>query len=117
MTQALVTSIVLAALAAAGCVAPGAAQPPSARRVGEDVCLAASRTSGDATAGAATGCMSLSVDSPGWNDAYELHLCGPCAFSYDDAATRRERANGHAHDCCYHARSPGPPVPSGGPRS
>lgn len=116
MTRALVTSIFLAA-ASVGCVAPGAAQHTSARSVGDDVCLDASRTSGDAPAGAATGCMGLSVDSPGWNEAFDLHVCGPCAFTYDDAATRRERASGHAHDCCYHARSPSPPVPPGGPRS
>lgn len=109
----------LVVLFLSACVPQASGQTaPRARTVGEDVCLDASATRGTAPAGAATGCLGLDLESPGWNAAYELHLCGPCNFSYDDATTRRERSTaGHAHDCCYHARSPGPPLPPGGPRS
>ena len=100
----------------AGCASSASGQP-RARQVGQDVCVEASGTSGEAPAGAASGCRAITTESPAWSDAWNLHLCGPCAFEYDGAATQHERDTGHATACCYHARSPGPPLPSGGPRS
>lgn len=100
-----------------GCASAASGQATGARRVDERACVAAARTDGDTPAGAAAGCRSITVTSPAWSDVWDLHLCGPCNFAYDDATTRRERAAGHATDCCYVGRSPGPPLPAGGPHS
>lgn len=105
-------------LLATGCAASASGQAPRARQVGHAVCLPAALTSGSAPSGAASGCRAIETSSPGWDDAWNLHLCGPCNFAYDDATTRRERAAGDATACCYEASSPPPPpLPSGGPRS
>ena len=107
-------------LSLTACVGAATGQSPRARRVDDHIaCVAAARTDGPTPPGAASGCHSIESTSPAWNDAWGLSLCGPCNFSYDDAVTRRERAHGHPHDCCYRARSPGPPppLPSGGAHS
>jgi hypothetical protein len=108
------TSIAIVAVCAslaAGCVSEANAQAHRARSVDGCACVLASRTTREAPRGAAAGCRSLDSDAPAWSEAWDLHLCGPCNFSYDDAVTRRVRAAGHADECCYRARSPGPPMP------
>lgn len=98
-------------VALAGCESIAIGQNARARHVGDDVCLPASSTAGATPPGAAAGCRSLDGDAPGWQQAWDLHLCGPCNFAYDATTTARERASGHGTDCCYVATSPPPPTP------
>lgn len=84
--------------------------PPRVWSSGGAVCTSAVHTEGAVPEGAAVGCrMSVSMQDGIFEEAFRLGRCGPCAFIYDAAMTRAERASGRGDACCYRGESPPPP--------
>lgn len=106
--RAMRTSIACLACLFLGC--GPALTPARVWSSGGAVCTSAVHTEGAVPEGAASGCrMSVSMQDGIFEEAFRLGRCGPCAFIYDAAMTRAERASGRGDACCYRGESPPPP--------